>query len=780
VVGRSRFAVQLRREVRGAARDAGCHVMLRGEPGLHKDRLAALLHFGSRPGHAGAPLARLDCAALKPRRLFGLAADDGALQRPGALDWLAAQPGGGSLLLLGVHALGAPGTPVRAQLAELLRSGSYRAVDRHGSPVGEARALPPGVRLLLTCDAAADDLEAAGAAGGARPPMRVIRVPPLRVRRADLASTAAFTLRLVVRERGRPPPPPGAARGQYPPAPALSRAATHLLESAEFELNDEEMELLVKQALAHAAATGAPEGGAAAALAGAPLPATLDTDMLWSPAWTRRLARSSADLFAAFPPLRQLFRSAAWPDALNWGFTVYVFPVIVLGLLFGPQEREHNAFLVVFWAWWWPLILVAYPFVGRLWCAVCPFMIYGELAQQVAVAAGRVPGPWPKEAAEKYGGWFLYALFFAILMWEELWRLPDTAALSGALLLLITAGAVTCSVLFERRLWCRYLCPIGGMNGMFAKLSMLELRGVRGVCTAECSTYGCVRGGAGCAPASPGGDRGLATAGCPLQSHPANLSDNRDCTLCGSCVKACPHGSVELRLRPPGADLWSPLQRASAEEVALMFMLLGAVGVHRLQRAAILTGALGLDPGGFAVEAVSAFGPHAALSALLLAAPGLLAWGADGAVCAAAAAARSAAGAASAPPPGWAEEGPDGARAFLRLAYGWMPLVWAASLAHYLQLFGAEAGSVLPAAADLLHLPPDVRAAMPAAALAPPVVAFLQAAALTVGGGAATALTVALGRTLGVAPGRVAAQCAGIFAAGALLWPLIVDAPFLQ
>jgi len=211
-----------------------------------------------------------------------------------------------------------------------------------------------------------------------------------------------------------------------------------------------------------------------------------------------------------------------------------------------------------------------------------------------------------------------------------------------------------------------------------------------------------------------------------------------------------------------------------------MFMLLGAVGVHRLERAAMLTGTLGLDPDGLALSAMASFGPHAALAAALLAAPGLLAWGADGAVCAAAAAARAAAGAAAEAPPGWAEEGADGGRAFVRLAYGWMPLVWAASLAHYMQLFGAEAGSVLPAAADLLHLPAAVRAAMPSAALAPPVVAFMQAAALTAGGGAATALTVALGRTLGFAPARVAAQCAGIFASGLLLWPLIVDAPFLQ
>ena len=38
---------------------------------------------------------------------------------------------------------------------------------------------------------------------------------------------------------------------------------------------------------------------------------------------------------------------------------------------------------------------------------------------------------------------------------------------------------------FERRLWCRHLCPIGGMNGMFAKLSMTELRSRQGVCSGE-------------------------------------------------------------------------------------------------------------------------------------------------------------------------------------------------------------------------------------------------------------------------------------------------------
>jgi polyferredoxin len=56
---------------------------------------------------------------------------------------------------------------------------------------------------------------------------------------------------------------------------------------------------------------------------------------------------------------------------------------------------------------------------------------------------------------ERWGGWFLWALFAAILVWEEVWDLPQNAALSSCLLLLITGGAMVGSYFYERRVWCR-------------------------------------------------------------------------------------------------------------------------------------------------------------------------------------------------------------------------------------------------------------------------------------------------------------------------------------
>ena len=36
-----------------------------------------------------------------------------------------------------------------------------------------------------------------------------------------------------------------------------------------------------------------------------------------------------------------------------------------------------------------------YPFLGRIWCSVCPFMIFGELTQRWQVARGVVLRKWP-------------------------------------------------------------------------------------------------------------------------------------------------------------------------------------------------------------------------------------------------------------------------------------------------------------------------------------------------------------------------------------------------
>ena len=93
VVGSSRYALALREALRQAAQDPkAAPVLIVGEPGLEKDNLASLVHFGSAARKQ--LLVRLDGALLREDgvELFGPASSDGE----GAL---LARLGSGALLI---------------------------------------------------------------------------------------------------------------------------------------------------------------------------------------------------------------------------------------------------------------------------------------------------------------------------------------------------------------------------------------------------------------------------------------------------------------------------------------------------------------------------------------------------------------------------------------------------------------------------------------------------------------------------------------------------------
>ena len=105
----------------------------------------------------------------------------------------------------------------------------------------------------------------------------------------------------------------------------------------------------------------------------------------------RRPQRARFDLWRWKPQLRDVMRSPLLWNALLFGVVSWVFVLVNLWLWWGPQDRAHNGDLNLFWAWWWPLILLGYPLVGRLWCAVCPFMVWGTISQRLATALGWRP-----------------------------------------------------------------------------------------------------------------------------------------------------------------------------------------------------------------------------------------------------------------------------------------------------------------------------------------------------------------------------------------------------
>lgn len=677
VVGTSRYAVRLRQQIKQATGDRQS-VLIKGEPGLEKDNIAALIHFSS-------PLRRelmiqVNCGILQTSGadLFGRASG-----KPGLIEWL----GEGTLLLNNIQDLPPELVP---KVADLLETGTYTPVSRPEEPPLEPRTCR--ARIIIIAEKTLPAIE--------REVSHLIKVPPLRVRKADIKAHVEYYISLSCRAKGLQ-------------KLRVTPEALRRLQAYNFSGNLRELQSLVDRALTQS--TGAP---------------ALTEEVFWSEQTKKKQFRFN--LLNAYPRLRQFLRSPWWPDRINYGFTLWFFAVVVVLLFVGPQRRAENFALNLFWAWWWPLVLLGFPFVGRLWCAYCPFMIYGELVQKVSLwLFPRQLMPWPRHQAEKWGGWFLFGLFALIFLWEELWHLEDTAYLSSCLLLLITAGAIIFSLLFERRFWCRYLCPIGGMNGLFAKLSIIELRAQQGTCSAECTTYQCYKGG-------PQKGEGLETGGCPVYSHPAQLEDNRDCVLCMTCLKACPHRSVELNLRPPGIELWTT-HVARSYEVALLLLLLGGIFLRRLPELQTLLG-LNVD--------LTQFWPHLGVSLAALIVPVVVPLVAHGAI--------------------RLFHHSLKPKSFVELAYGYLPLVLGGNLAHFLRLGLGEGGRILPVAWATFGYTGQ---GLPVLVAHPAVTAFLQGTTLIF----SVLLSVILTQKIARQPLRLLLpQHLGAIVLAVSLWAMIV------
>lgn len=230
----------------------------------------------------------------------------------------------------------------------------------------------------------------------------------------------------------------------------------------------------------------------------------------------------------------------------------------------------------------------------------------------------------------------------------------------------------------------------------------------------------------------------METGGCPVYSHPAQLEDNRDCVLCMTCLKACPHRSVELNLRPPGIELWTT-HTATRAEVCLLFLLLGAVFLRRLPEIAAQFGWV-IDLDNFVL--------HAVISILALLVPAAIALLAQAVIKLVNRTVKP--------------------RSFIELAYGYLPLVLGANLAHYLRLGLSEAGRIVPVTLATFGYS---GVGMPIAVADPIIIAFLQGVTLIATVWLSVILTQKIARQpfLSLLPQHLAT-----LAIGSLLWKVIV------
>lgn len=251
-----------------------------------------------------------------------------------------------------------------------------------------------------------------------------------------------------------------------------------------------------------------------------------------------------------------------------------VFIVMLIGYIFailagliGTPVGSHNFSIVFVWiAWWAILILVAVPFFGRGWCAVCPIPLPGEWLQRGAVLSPpdkrpkwlnlRVPKMFRNIWLQNIS-FLLLALFSSVLL--------TTPNITGIVLAAMLFAAIGLSTVFERRAFCRYLCPVGGFIGLYSQTAPIELRIKDKQVCVTCEGKPCYNG-------SPVG------YGCPWDVFPGGLTKNTYCGLCMECIRTCPHDNIAVNLRPFSADLAKPSTRM--DEAFKAFIMLGSAIIY--------------------------------------------------------------------------------------------------------------------------------------------------------------------------------------------------------
>ena len=233
---------------------------------------------------------------------------------------------------------------------------------------------------------------------------------------------------------------------------------------------------------------------------------------------------------------------------------VIFWTVIFVGLA-GTAIPGLNFGAAITWYVWFCLVFVMMVVVGRAWCAMCPFGGFAEWIQrrtfwkrtQKTLGLGR---KFPEPLARM--GFLIPVVSFIVLTWiEEFFNIagPGNPSDTSWMVVGIVSSALIFFLVFERRSFCRYVCPLSTLIGTVG--SMGSVAGFRTkdreVCL-SCRTKDCMRGS----------EHGY---GCPWYTWPGSADSNLSCGLCSECYKSCPEGNVGLFLQRPLTSVVAPRRR---------------------------------------------------------------------------------------------------------------------------------------------------------------------------------------------------------------------------
>ena len=267
-----------------------------------------------------------------------------------------------------------------------------------------------------------------------------------------------------------------------------------------------------------------------------------------------------------FKPVRKLFKSR-WFPLLLIIFCLFMFMIILISeFIGGYSSGSYNFGVMMVWILWWVMLMfILVPFFARVFCMVCPFPFFSDWFQRkriFMVNTGKQAGlnlKWPKSLKNM---WVMNIAFLVTTFFSGYFTVRPYA--SFVLLSLIIVLAFLMGLVFKKRTFCLYMCPVSGFQGLYAQFATSEIRRIDPeVCKGHKPKTCFVGNEAG--------------YGCPWHRTPFDFEKNTYCGMCLECFKSCPHDNMGFFLRPPGTDLLvdSPKEPKGLDEAYKAFIMLG-------------------------------------------------------------------------------------------------------------------------------------------------------------------------------------------------------------
>ncbi len=214
-----------------------------------------------------------------------------------------------------------------------------------------------------------------------------------------------------------------------------------------------------------------------------------------------------------------------------------------------------------FWGIWWPFVLLSMVVIGRAWCGVlCPEGTLTEFASRHGL--GRAIPHWLR-----WGGWPFVAFGLTTLYGQmvSVYQYPKAVlvVLGGS-----TVAAMIIGFIYgrEKRVWCKYLCPVNGVFGLLSRLAPLHFKVDEEAWRRSYKTH---------VAEHPGGLPVNCAPLVPLR----HMKGGAQCHMCGRCSGY--RGAIALSSRSPSSEIvdWGGKQASTWDSALILYGLMGiAIG----------------------------------------------------------------------------------------------------------------------------------------------------------------------------------------------------------